>query len=134
MTHLRIKEAAALLGVSDDTLRRRIEAGELAATTDASGRHVVDGADLARLALDQARSAPDPSSVTRSARNRFVGLVTEVVSDRVMSQVDMICGGQRVVSLMSTEAVRELGLRPGSLAVAVVKATNVVVEIPGGTS
>lgn len=134
MTQLRIKEAAALLGVSDDTLRRRIEAGELAATTDASGRHVVDGADLARLALDQARSAPDPSAVTRSARNRFVGLVTEVVSDRVMSQVDMICGGQRVVSLMSTEAVRELGLRPGSLAVAVVKATNVVVEVPGGPS
>lgn len=134
MTQLRIKEAAALLGVSDDTLRRRIEAGELAATTDASGRHVVDGADLARLALDQARSAPDPSAVARSARNRFVGLVTEVVSDRVMSQVDLICGGQRVVSLMSTEAVRELGLRPGSLAVAVVKATNVVVEVPGGPS
>ena len=77
------------------------------------------------------RSAPDPSSVGRSARNRGVGLVTEIVSDKVMSQVEIQCGPHRVVSLMSTEAVRELGLVPGSLAVAVVKSTNVVVETPG---
>lgn len=134
MTHLRISEAAALLGVSDDTLRRRIDAGELAATEDDAGRKVVDGADLARHALDRLRTVPDPSGVGRSARNRFVGIVTEVVSDRVMSQVEMVCGGQRVVSLMSTEAVRELGLEPGRLAVAVVKATTVVVETPEGRS
>jgi len=72
--------------------------------------------------------------VARSARNRFVGIVTDVVSDTVMSQVEMLCGGQRVVSLMSTEAVRELRLEPGSLAVAVVKATTVIVETPGGTA
>jgi len=72
----------------------------------------------------------DPSAVNRSARNRFVGLVTDVVSDTVMAQVELQCGPHRVVSLMSSEAVRELGLRPGSLAVAVVKATTVVVETP----
>ena len=92
----------------------------------------MDGAELAEFARDQARSTPDPSGVGRSARNRLVGLVTAVVSDRVMSQVEMQCGPHRVVSLMSTEAVRDLGLRPGGLAVAVVKSTNVVVETPGG--
>jgi molybdopterin-binding protein len=72
--------------------------------------------------------------VQRSARNRLVGLVTSVVSDRVMSQVEMQCGPHRVVSLMSTEAVGDLGLEPGVLAVAVIKSTNVVVETPGGNS
>ena len=91
----------------------------------------MDGVALANFARAQARAAPDPSGVGRSARNRFVGLVTEVVSDAVMSQVELQCGPHRVVSLMSTEAVRELGLRPGALAVAVVKSTNVVVETPG---
>ncbi|MCB7136096.1 TOBE domain-containing protein [Cellulosimicrobium marinum] len=134
MPQFRIKEAADLLGVSDDTVRRWVDAGDLDAHADDAGRKVVDGADLARLAATHARPTPDPSGVTRSARNRFVGLVTDVVSDRVMSQVEMLSGGQRVVSLMSTEAVRELRLEPGSLAVAVVKATNVIVETPGGTA
>lgn len=132
MPHYRIREAADLLGVSDDTVRRWVDAGDLDATLDGSGRKVVDGAQLAEWAVRTAQSAPDPSSVARSARNRFVGIVTGVVSDTVMSQVEMLCGGQRVVSLMSTEAVHELGLEPGSLAVAVVKATTVIVETPGG--
>ncbi|MFF2620468.1 TOBE domain-containing protein [Oerskovia jenensis] len=132
MPHYRIREAADLLGVSDDTVRRWIDAGDLDASVDDSGRKVVDGARLAAYAVRTAQSAPDPSGVARSARNRFVGIVTGVVSDTVMSQVEMLCGGQRVVSLMSTEAVRELGLEPGSLAVAVVKATTVIVETPGG--
>lgn len=132
MPHYRIAEAARLLGVSDDTVRRWVDGGQLHAQRDSSGRLVVDGAELAAFARDQARSTPDPSGVGRSARNRLVGLVTEVVSDRVMSQVEMQCGPHRVVSLMSTEAVRDLGLRPGVLAVAVVKSTNVVVETPGG--
>lgn len=132
MPHYRIKEAAGLLGVSDDTVRRWIDADELDATLDDSGRKVVDGAQLAAFAARNAQATPDPSGVARSARNRFVGIVTGVVSDTVMSQVEMLCGGQRVVSLMSTEAVRELGLEPGSLAVAVVKATTVIVETPGG--
>ncbi len=133
MPQYRIREAADLLGVSDDTVRRWVDAGDLDVTLDESGRKVVDGALLARFATQNAQSPTnDPSGVARSARNRFVGIVTHVVSDTVMSQVEMLCGGQRVVSLMSTEAVRELGLEPGSLAVAVVKATTVIVETPGG--
>lgn len=135
MPHFRIREAASLLGVSDDTVRRWVDAGDLAASADDAGRKVVDGAELARFAVAQSHpTPPDPSGVARSARNRFVGIVTDVVSDTVMSQVEMLCGGQRVVSLMSTEAVRELRLEPGSLAVAVVKATTVIVETPGGAA
>jgi molybdopterin-binding protein len=128
----RIAEAARLLGVSDDTVRRWVEAGALSVEVDSSNRKVIDGALLAEFARAQAQAAPDPSTVGRSARNHLVGLVTEVVSDRVMSQVELQCGPHRVVSLMSTEAVKELGLQPGSLAVAVIKSTHVVVETPGG--
>jgi molybdopterin-binding protein len=128
----RIADAARLLGVSDDTVRRWVDAGALPAQVDASNRKVIDGARLAEFARAQAQAAPDPSQVGRSARNRLVGLVTEIVSDRVMSQVELQCGPHRVVSLMSTEAVKELGLQPGSLAVAVIKSTHVVVETPGG--
>jgi molybdopterin-binding protein len=126
----RISEAARLLAVSDDTVRRWVKAGELTATTDAAGRAVIDGEELAARARKYAAEVADPSEVNRSARNRFVGLVTDVVTDTVMAQVELQCGPHRVVSLMSSEAVRELGLRPGSLAVAVVKATTVVVETP----
>ncbi|WP_265521700.1 TOBE domain-containing protein [Oerskovia flava] len=134
MPHYRIRDAASLLGVSDDTVRRWVDAGELDAEKDDAGRQVVDGARLAAFAVAQANPVPDPSDVARSARNRFVGIVTHVVSDQVMSQVEMLCGGQRVVSLMSTEAVHELRLEPGSLAVAVVKSTTVIVETPGGAA
>ena len=134
MPQFRIAEAARLLGVSDDTVRRWVEAGTLPADIDGSHRKVVDGAALAAFARDHAQTAPDPSVVQRSARNRLVGLVTSVVSDKVMSQVEMQCGPHRVVSLMSTEAVGDLGLAPGVLAVAVIKSTNVVVETPGGNS
>jgi molybdopterin-binding protein len=130
----RIAEAARLLGVSDDTVRRWVEAGTLQVQTDASNRKVIDGARLAEFARAQAHAPPDPSTVARSARNRLVGLVTEITSDRVMSQVELQCGPHRVVSLMSTEAVKDLGLQPGSLAVAVIKSTHVVVETPGGAS
>jgi molybdopterin-binding protein len=127
----RFAEAARLLGVSDDTIRRWVDGGLLGAGLDSAGRKVVDGAELARFAKAQATEITDPSDVGRSARNQFVGLVTEVIADRVMAQVEIQCGPHRVVSLMSTEAVRELGLAPGVLAVAVVKSTHVVVETPG---
>ncbi len=130
--HYRISEIAELFGVSDDTVRRWADSGQLTAVRDAGGRKAVDGAELAAFAKSQAQAAPDPSLVDRSARNRFVGLVTEVVVDRVMAQVEIQCGPHRVVSLMSSEAVRELGLVPGVLAVAVVKSTEVMVETPGG--
>jgi molybdopterin-binding protein len=126
----RVSEAARLLGVSDDTVRRWLDAGTLTATVDDAGRKAVDGAELARFAKAHAADPEDPSQVRRSARNQFVGLVTEVIADRVMAQVELQCGGYRVVSLMSTEAVREMGLEAGVLAVAVIKSTQVIVEIP----
>jgi molybdopterin-binding protein len=130
MTQIRVREAAAFLGVSEDTVRRWIEAGTLTANRDGSNRTVVDGLELARLARRSSVLPDDPAGGRSSARNRFVGLVTEVVSDTVMSQVELQCGPHRVVSLMSSEAVRELGLEPGSIATAVVKATTVIVETP----
>lgn len=128
MTAFRVSEAASLLGVSDDTVRRWIDAGRLSTTGEAPAR--VDGADLAALAVVLARGAEDPTGVARSARNRFVGLVTRIEVDGIMAQVDIQAGPHRVVSLLSREAAEELGLAVGSLAVAVVKATNVIVETP----
>ena len=132
----RISEAATLLGVSDDTVRRWVDAGRLPTSGDAGRRRTIDGAALAHFAeelassVEPARAAP---VVSESARNRFTGLVTRVVRDTVMAQVEIQAGPHRVVSLMSREAADELRLEPGSLAVASVKATNVVVEIPGAS-
>ncbi|MCX2747329.1 molybdopterin-binding protein [Arthrobacter sp. MI7-26] len=134
MPHIRVSEAARFLGVSDDTVRRWIDHGALTGTKDESGRLVVDGLELAHLAREQAALPEDPSKVGRSARNRFVGLVTGITTDKVMAQVEMQCGPFRVVSLMSSEAVRELGLELGSVATAVVKATTVIVETAQGKS
>jgi molybdopterin-binding protein len=131
---IRIKDAAAFLGVSDDTVRRWVDSGALEASTDDAGRKVVDSYRVALLAREQARAVEDPSGVGRSARNRFVGLVTDVKRDTVMAQVELQCGPFRVVSLMSREAVDDLGLEPGSVAIAVVKSTTVIVETPRGAS
>ena len=120
MAHYRISEAAQLLGVSDDTVRRWVESSDLVLAVDDAGRQVIAGTDLAARAVELAQAPHDPSSVGRSARNRFVGLVTRVVTDQVMAQVEIQSGQHRVVSLLSAEAVRELGLEVGSLAVAVV--------------
>jgi molybdopterin-binding protein len=134
VTTYRIAEAADLLGVSDDTVRRWIDAGRVPAHTDPSGagRTVVTGADLARLAEELAdhpdRDRTRASAV--SARNRLAGIVTRVVKDTVMAQVDLICGPYRMVSLMSAEAADELGLERGVRAIVSVKSTNVVVERP----
>jgi molybdopterin-binding protein len=131
VTSYRIAEAAELLGVSDDTVRRWVEAGRLPA--DASGgRTVVAGVDLAALAESLA-THPDRERTRASAvsaRNRLAGIVTKVTKDTVMAQVEMICGPYRMVSLMSSEAADELGLEPGVRAIASVKSTNVVVERP----
>ncbi len=128
MTKLRIKDAAQVLGVSDDTIRRWVEGGALPHEVDHANRKVVDGRALVGFAKTHASPIPDSSGAGRSACNRFVGLVTNVISNPVMSQVELQCGPFRVVSLISTETVRELGLEPGSIAVAVVKATEVIVE------
>lgn len=134
MTHVRISDAAEFLGVSTDTVRRLVAAGRLAAAPDAAGRTAIDGRGLAEYVRAEGRPVTDPTGVARSARNRFVGIVTDVISDRVMSQVELQAGPHRVVSLVSTESVRELGLEPGVVAVAVVKATNVVLETPGAAT
>lgn len=130
MTHVRVSDAADLLGVSTDTVRRLASAGRLTTSRDDAGRTVVDGRSLAEYVRAERRAAHDPTTVARSARNRFVGIVTEVISDPVMSQVEIQAGPHRVVSLVSTESVRELGLEPGVVTVAVVKATNVMLETP----
>lgn len=133
MTQMRISEAAGLLGVSADTVRRAVEAGRLTAGRDAGGRVVVEAIDVARMAGEQAPAAQvDVGTVGRSSpRNQMRGIVTRIVSDRVMSQVDMQAGPFRLVSLLSTEAVQEMGLEVGSVVVASVKATHVTVGLPG---
>jgi molybdopterin-binding protein len=133
MPTFRVKEAASLLGISDDTLRRWAEAGRIAVAADPSGRLAVDGVDLARLAQELAQSGSRGDGervVAHSVRNRFTGLVSRVVRDTVMAQVEIQAGPHRFVSLLSREAADELGLEPGMLAVAAIKATNVSVEIP----
>jgi len=129
----RIKEAASLLGVSDDTVRRWADAGRIETTTDAAGRLAVDGIVLARFAQELAESADTGEGravVAHSARNRFSGLVSRVVRGPVMAQVEIQAGPYRLVSLLSREAADELGLEPGVLAVAAIKSTNVSIEIP----
>ena len=130
MSTFQIGEAAELLGVSADTLRRWIDSGRLPATKTPGGRRIVEGTDLARLAQSLASAPGQDTLWPASARNRMVGFVTNVTRDTVMAQVDMVCGPYRIVSLMSREAADELGLAPGVVAVASVKATNVTVELP----
>lgn len=125
----RVAHAAALLGVSDDTVRRWIDSGRLRVSS-VSGPNTIDGAELAAHAQEIATAPELGTPVAESARNRFTGLVTRVIKDSVMAQVDLQCGPFRVVSLMSAEAADELKLEPGVLAVASVKSTHVVVEVP----
>jgi molybdopterin-binding protein len=127
VTTYRIGEAADLLGVSVDTVRRWVDAGRLAAGRDDHGHRSIAGPDLASFARSQA-DEPDPGVRRSSARNRLRGIVTAITRDGVMAQVDLQAGPFRVVSLMSREAVDELGLEVGSTAVAVIKSTTVVVE------
>ncbi len=129
MAQMRLSEAAALLGVSDDTVRRMVEAGRLPAAKDASGRYAVNGADVAVVATEVAHPAAVGPVTDESARNRMRGLVTRVVKDTVMAQVELQCGPFRVVSLMSREAVDDLGLEIGSVAVASIKSTDVVIGV-----
>jgi len=126
----KIGEVAELLGVSVDSVRRLTDSGRLATVRTAGGQRVVDARQLARyMAAVPAELKPE-TTVGRSARNHFPGIVTRVVKDRVMAQVEIQAGSHRLVSLISREAADELGLAPGVRAVAVVKATNVIVELP----
>ena len=123
----RMGEAAELLGVSVDTVRRWIDGGRLSAERDEHGHRTIGGTDLARFARSLS-DQPDPGTRRSSARNRLRGIVTAITKDAVMAQVDIQAGPFRVVSLMSSEAVDEMGLEVGSTAIAVIKSTTVVVE------
>ncbi|TPW75502.1 TOBE domain-containing protein [Schumannella soli] len=132
-TTFRVSEAAALLAVSDDTIRRWAESGRLTLERDASGPQHIAGTELARVAQEIGEAstlgAAFPTAKA-STRNRVTGIVTRVVRDTVMAQVELQAGPFRMVSLISREAADELELQPGSLAVATVKATNVAIELP----
>jgi molybdopterin-binding protein len=115
--------------VSPDTVRRLVDSGHIKTARSAGGQRQIDGATLARYMAALPRTDP-PAAATESARNRFAGIVTRVVKDGVAAQVEMQAGPFRVVSLITRESADELGLKPGVMAVASVKATNVVIELP----
>jgi molybdopterin-binding protein len=125
-----VGQAAELLGVSPDSVRRLADRGEVRTVRTPGGRRRLDGADLAAYAQRSAAPRLSGRTTAQSARNQFAGLVTKVTKDKVMAQVEVQAGPFRVVSLISREAADELGLTPGSLVVTSVKSTNVVVEIP----
>ncbi len=131
ITRFSVRQAAQLLGVSDDTLRRSIERGDLPAAKT-GGALAVAGTDL--VAFQEARQRAAEADGSSSARNRFTGLVMAVKKDPVMAEVQLRCGPFVVTSLMSSESAERLGLAPGVLATAVVKATTVIIETPGGLS
>src|SRR4051812_8956349 len=124
-----LREASLILGVSTDTVRRWVDSGRLDASTDEQGHLAVDGRVLARLAVTAAGEADRPGAPS-SMRNRFAGIVTRVVRGDVAAQVEVQSGPHRLVSLLTREAVDELDLKEGDRAVAIVKATNVAVELP----
>lgn len=126
---LRIGQVSELLRVSPDTVRRLIESGKIKTKRTSGGQRLVDPVVLAHYMASQPRQAP-PAVVSESARNRFQGIVTRVVKDGVAAQVEMQAGPHRIVSLMTRDAADELGLKPGMLAIASVKSTNVVIEVP----
>ena len=130
MPTYRIGQAAELLGVSVDTVRRWADAGRLGTSRTEGGQRVVDGASLAEFMAGLWHLPEHDEVIAQSARNRFAGIVTKVVKDEIVAKVELQAGPYRVVSLMTREAADELGLIPGVLAVAAVKATNVVVELP----
>jgi len=126
----RLGEVATLLGVSVDTVRRWVDGGRLASRRTKAGERRVEAEALARLAASLAAPSDRDPVARQSARNRFAGIITRVTKDRVAAQVEIQAGHHRLVSLMTREAADELGLAPGQLASAVVKATNVVIELP----
>lgn len=131
MPDYRISEVATLMGVSVDTVRRLVDSGQVS-TRRRSGRgdRIIDGTDLARFLAEQGSLTPPPPVGPESARNHFLGIVTRVLKDGVMAQVEIQSGRHRIVSLISREAAEELSLEPGVRAVATVKSTNVTVELP----
>jgi molybdopterin-binding protein len=129
-TPLRVGRAAEMLGVSVETLRRWETEGRLRMERSMGGQRLVDIEEVSRLLDERRKASVDRPIVAQSARNRFPGIVTRIEKDRVAAVVEVIAGPHRMVSLMTAEAIEELGLKVGDEAVCVVKATNVIVEIP----
>ena len=129
MPRLRIGQVAELLRVSPDTVRRLVDSGQLKTVRSAGGQRLIDSAAVARYMASLPR-AEAPAVARESARTRFPGIVTRVVKDTVMAQVEMQAGPHRIVSLISRESADALGLKPGVMAIASVKSTNVVIELP----
>jgi molybdopterin-binding protein len=127
---LRIGQAAEILGVSVDTIRRWAEDGTLKTTRTGGGQRLVSSAEVRRMLESRRKAAPQTPIAAQSARNRFPGVVTKVETDRVAAVVEVQAGPHRLVSLLTAEAVRELKLKPGTQVICVVKATNVIVEVP----
>jgi molybdopterin-binding protein len=131
---IRIGRAAEMLGVTVDTVRRWAETGRLTTIRSAGGQRLVPIAEVTRLIGERRQASSDRPIVAQSARNRFAGIVTRIEKDRVAAVVEILAGPHRLVSLMTAEAVDELQLKIGDEAIAVVKSTNVVVEIPSSRS
>jgi len=129
-TRLRVGQAAEMLQVSVETLRRWETEGRLHMERSEGGQRLVEIGEVSRLLDARRMGAIDRPIVAQSARNRFPGIVTRIEVDKVAAVVEVIAGPHRMVSLMTAEAVEELGLKVGDEAVCVVKATNVIVEIP----
>ncbi len=129
MPFFRPSQAAELLGVSADTVRRWADEGRLKTIKTDGGHRQIDGKDLARFLTEHAKTF-EPDGMVQSARNRFVGLVTRIERDKLTAIVEIQAGPHRVVSLITREGADELGVDVGDLAVAVVKATNVIIEVP----
>ena len=128
--YIRIGKAAKMLGVTVDTVRRWAEEGRLPVARSSGGQRLVAVEDVSRLIGERRQASTDRPIVAQSARNRFAGIVTRIEKDRVAAVVEILAGPHRVVSLMTAEAVDELGLKIGDEAICVVKATNVIVEVP----
>ena len=129
-TRVRVGHAAEMLGVSVETLRRWEQEGRLRMDRSDGGQRLVPIEEITRLLSERRRQSSDRPIVAQSARNRFSGIVTRIEKDRVAAVVEVLAGPHRLVSLMTAEAVDELGLVVGQEAVCVVKATNVIVEVP----
>jgi molybdopterin-binding protein len=131
---VRIGRAAEMLGVTVDTVRRWADAGRIQTVRSSGGQRLVPIEEVTRLIAERRQSSTDRPIVAQSARNRFAGIVTRIEKDRIVAVVEILAGPHRIVSLMTAEAVDDMGLKIGDEAVGVVKATNVIVEVPSGGS
>lgn len=130
VTLIRVGQAAEMLGVAVETLRRWEAEGKLAMERTDGGQRLVALDEVSRLLAERRMAMADRPIVAQSARNRFPGIVTRIQRDGVAAVVEVQAGPHRLVSLMTAEAIDDLGLEVGQEAICVVKSTNVIVEIP----